>query len=130
MAALTSKLPKQPLTSHPSVKSKLETGTFLTFALRYISETTTVHVSEYDYREDSVVVSGNLITSRGPGMPILSTIIFMAISDKHGQALRFPLLSLSSSTSVAPLSAKKSRGQWCSRPGRLGDLIRRTREEI
>ena len=67
MAALTSKLPKQPLTSHPSVKSKLETGTFLTFALRYISETTTVHVSEYDYREDPVVVSGNLITSRGPG---------------------------------------------------------------
>ncbi|ETW75947.1 hypothetical protein HETIRDRAFT_436865 [Heterobasidion irregulare TC 32-1] len=57
MAALTSKLPKQPLTSHPSVKSKLET--------------------EYDYREDSVVVSGNLITSRGPGtaFPFALTLI-------------------------------------------------------
>ncbi|KAK7462739.1 hypothetical protein VKT23_007326 [Stygiomarasmius scandens] len=47
LAALTSGLPKQPLTSHPSVKSTLE--------------------SEFDYSEDPVVVSGNLVTSRGPG---------------------------------------------------------------
>ncbi|KAJ3711239.1 class I glutamine amidotransferase-like protein [Lentinula guzmanii] len=47
MAALTSGLPKQPLTSHPSVKTQLE--------------------SEFSYSEDPVVVSSNLITSRGPG---------------------------------------------------------------
>ncbi|KAI0315576.1 DJ-1 [Amylostereum chailletii] len=47
LAALTSELPRQPLTSHPSVKEKL--------------------ASRFDYREDSVVVSDNLITSRGPG---------------------------------------------------------------
>ncbi|KAG5730608.1 hypothetical protein E4T56_gene4127, partial [Termitomyces sp. T112] len=35
-----------PLTSHPSVKAQLE---------------------GFDYSEDSVVISGNLITSRGPG---------------------------------------------------------------
>ncbi|KAH0578582.1 hypothetical protein H2248_003727 [Termitomyces sp. 'cryptogamus'] len=46
LAALTSDLPRQPLTSHPSVKAQLE---------------------GFDYSEDSVVISGNLITSRGPG---------------------------------------------------------------
>jgi len=47
LAALSSGLPSQPLTSHPSVKLQLDRA--------------------FDYREDSVVVSGNLITSRGPG---------------------------------------------------------------
>ncbi|THV04783.1 class I glutamine amidotransferase-like protein [Dendrothele bispora CBS 962.96] len=47
LAALTSGLPKQPLTSHPSVKLALE--------------------SNFDYSDDPVVVSGNLVTSRGPG---------------------------------------------------------------
>ncbi|KAJ4489881.1 class I glutamine amidotransferase-like protein [Lentinula aciculospora] len=47
IAALTSGLPKQPLTSHPGVKAQLE--------------------SEFIYSEDPVVVSNNLVTSRGPG---------------------------------------------------------------
>ncbi|KAF5368896.1 hypothetical protein D9758_002972 [Tetrapyrgos nigripes] len=47
LAALTSGLPNQPLTSHPSVKSHLD--------------------SKFEYSEDPVVVSGNLVTSRGPG---------------------------------------------------------------
>ncbi|PFH50857.1 hypothetical protein AMATHDRAFT_144062 [Amanita thiersii Skay4041] len=57
LAALTSRLPKQPLTSHPAVKSRLET--------------------EFEYSEDPVVVSGNLITSRGPGttFPFALTLV-------------------------------------------------------
>jgi len=47
LAALASKLPKQPLTSHPCVKTQLE--------------------QHFDYSEDPVVVSGHLVTSRGPG---------------------------------------------------------------
>ncbi|KAL5476942.1 hypothetical protein ACEPAI_3128 [Sanghuangporus weigelae] len=43
LAAKTSGLPRQPLTSHPSVKSELD--------------------KDYDYREDAVVVSGRLVTS-------------------------------------------------------------------
>ncbi|KAF9068367.1 DJ-1 [Rhodocollybia butyracea] len=47
LAALTSGLPKQPLTSHPSVQNQLQ--------------------EHFTYSEDSVVISNNLITSRGPG---------------------------------------------------------------
>ncbi|KAE9392570.1 DJ-1 [Gymnopus androsaceus JB14] len=47
LTALTSGLPKQPLTSHPSVKAQLE--------------------EKFSYSEDPVVISKNLITSRGPG---------------------------------------------------------------
>ncbi|TDL19613.1 DJ-1 [Rickenella mellea] len=47
LAALTSGLPSQPLTSHPSVTNQLD--------------------EKFEYRDDSVVVSGNLVTSRGPG---------------------------------------------------------------
>ncbi|KAH9028570.1 class I glutamine amidotransferase-like protein [Lactarius pseudohatsudake] len=47
LAAKTSQLPRQPLTSHPSVKKELD--------------------EDFDYREDPVVISGKLITSRGPG---------------------------------------------------------------
>ncbi|KAF5325067.1 hypothetical protein D9619_009893 [Psilocybe cf. subviscida] len=47
LAAKSAKLHRQPLTSHPSVKSQLE--------------------NDFDYLEDPVVVSDNLITSRGPG---------------------------------------------------------------
>ncbi|KAG7094905.1 hypothetical protein E1B28_005711 [Marasmius oreades] len=46
LSALTSDLPKQPLTSHPSVKSKL--------------------VDNFEYSEDAVVISGNLITTCVP----------------------------------------------------------------
>ncbi|PSR78630.1 hypothetical protein PHLCEN_2v7377 [Hermanssonia centrifuga] len=48
LAALTSSLPKQPLTSHPSVKAKL--------------------ADHFEYSDDPVVISGKLVTSRGPGM--------------------------------------------------------------
>jgi len=47
LAALTSNLPKQPLTSHPSVKERLE--------------------KDFEYKEEPVVVSDHLVTSRGPG---------------------------------------------------------------
>jgi len=47
LVAKTSQLPHQPLTSHPSVKEQLD--------------------KDFNYHEDSVVISGNLITSRGPG---------------------------------------------------------------
>jgi len=51
LTALTAKLPSQPLTSHPSVRSLLEI--------------------DFEYSEESVVVSNNLITSRGPGTAFL-----------------------------------------------------------
>ncbi|KAH8101830.1 DJ-1 [Cristinia sonorae] len=57
LAALTSNLPKQPLTSHPSVQSQLE--------------------SDFTYSNDPVVVSGKLVTSRGPGttFPFALTLV-------------------------------------------------------
>ncbi|EKM57044.1 uncharacterized protein PHACADRAFT_160579 [Phanerochaete carnosa HHB-10118-sp] len=57
LAAKTSGLAKQPITSHPSVKSELE--------------------KNFDYREDPVVVSGKLVTSRGPGttFPFALTLV-------------------------------------------------------
>ncbi|TFK75567.1 DJ-1 [Pluteus cervinus] len=57
LTALTSKLPKQPLTSHPSVKDSLKDG--------------------FDYSEESVVVSNGLVTSRGPGtaFPFALTLV-------------------------------------------------------
>ncbi|KAH9897068.1 DJ-1 [Cubamyces lactineus] len=57
LAALTSGLPKQPITSHPSVRDQLK-DTFV-------------------YSEDPVVVSGKLITSRGPGtaFPFALTLV-------------------------------------------------------
>lgn len=57
LSALSAQLPKQPLTSHPSVKSLLE--------------------KDFDYSEDMVVISGHLITSRGPGttFPFALTLV-------------------------------------------------------
>ncbi|KAG8862967.1 hypothetical protein FRB96_000387 [Tulasnella sp. 330] len=57
LAALTASLPRGKLTSHPSVKSDLE--------------------GAFEYLEDSVVRSGNLITSRGPGtaFPFALTLV-------------------------------------------------------
>ncbi|KAM6501201.1 Class I glutamine amidotransferase-like protein [Amanita muscaria] len=57
LTALTAGLPRQPLTSHPGVKSVLE--------------------KDFQYSEDPVVVSGNLITSRGPGtsFPFALTLV-------------------------------------------------------
>ncbi|KAL9709238.1 hypothetical protein Ac2012v2_007592 [Leucoagaricus gongylophorus] len=47
LVARSAQLARQPITSHPSVKSELETM--------------------FDYSENSIVVSGNLVTTRGPG---------------------------------------------------------------
>ncbi|KAJ3561885.1 hypothetical protein NP233_g9924 [Leucocoprinus birnbaumii] len=47
LAARSADLPRQPITSHPAVKSELEPA--------------------FDYSEESVVVSGKLVTTRGPG---------------------------------------------------------------
>ncbi|EMD34771.1 hypothetical protein CERSUDRAFT_140432 [Gelatoporia subvermispora B] len=57
LAALTAGLEKQPLTSHPSVKSHLE--------------------KDFIYSEQPVVVSGRLVTSRGPGttFPFALTLV-------------------------------------------------------
>ncbi|KAI0711390.1 DJ-1 [Earliella scabrosa] len=57
LAALTSKLPKQAITSHPSVREQL--------------------ANAFEYSEDPVVVSGKLVTSRGPGttFPFALTLV-------------------------------------------------------
>ncbi|KAL4254364.1 Class I glutamine amidotransferase-like protein [Abortiporus biennis] len=57
LAALKSGLSKQPITSHPSVKGQLEKA--------------------FAYSEDPVVVSGKLVTSRGPGttFPFALTLV-------------------------------------------------------
>ncbi|KAI8986711.1 DJ-1 [Trametes punicea] len=57
LAALTSGLPKQPITSHPSVRDKLKDA--------------------FEYSEEPVVVSGKLVTSRGPGtaFPFALTLV-------------------------------------------------------
>ncbi|KAF9652347.1 DJ-1 [Thelephora ganbajun] len=66
LAALTSGLPKQPITSHPSVKGQLE--------------------KDFEYQESSVVVSGHLVTSRGPGTAFLFALTlteFLCGSEKR-----------------------------------------------
>ncbi|KAF5350606.1 hypothetical protein D9756_008653 [Leucocoprinus leucothites] len=57
LAAKSAELPRQPLTSHPSVKEELE--------------------SSFDYSEESVVISGKLVTTRGPGstFPFALTLV-------------------------------------------------------
>ncbi|OBZ77404.1 Glutathione-independent glyoxalase DJR-1.1 [Grifola frondosa] len=77
MAALTSGLPKQPLTSHPSVRD-------------YLKE-------DFEYSEDPVVVSGTLVTSRGPGtaFPFALTLVeLLCGAKKRGEvaaSMVFPL---------------------------------------
>ncbi|KAI0714222.1 DJ-1 [Fomitopsis betulina] len=57
LAAKSSGLPRQLVTSHPSVMSQLDT--------------------DYEYSEEPVVVSGKLVTSRGPGttFPFALTLV-------------------------------------------------------
>ncbi|KAI0293985.1 class I glutamine amidotransferase-like protein [Russula brevipes] len=59
IVAKTSQLPRQPLTSHPSVKERLD--------------------EDFEYGEDSVVTSGNLITSHltslGTAFPFAFTLV-------------------------------------------------------
>ncbi|KAF6751191.1 class I glutamine amidotransferase-like protein [Ephemerocybe angulata] len=74
LAAHTSKLPFQPLTSHPSVKAELEPN--------------------FDYSEDSVVVSGNLVTSRGPGtaFPFALTLVELLCGKEKREEVRAPMV--------------------------------------
>lgn len=59
MAALTSKLKKQPVTSHPSVREHLDKGKYPTLPLYW---KLTYKRIDFDYAEDSVVASGQLVT--------------------------------------------------------------------
>ncbi|RDB17080.1 Glutathione-independent glyoxalase DJR-1.1 [Hypsizygus marmoreus] len=74
LAASTSKLPKQPLTSHPSVKSHLE--------------------KDFDYSEEPVVVSGHLVTSRGPGtaFPFALTLVELLCGADVRAKVRKPMV--------------------------------------
>jgi protein DJ-1 len=90
LAAKTSKLPNQPLTSHPSVKSQLET--------------------DFEYKEESVVTSGKLITryefpaghhasmtelsSRGPGtaFPFAFQIVRLLCGEEKVQEVKEPMV--------------------------------------
>ncbi|KAI0945499.1 hypothetical protein AcW1_001711 [Taiwanofungus camphoratus] len=92
LAALTSRLPRQPLTSHPSVKPVLD--------------------KDFDYSEEPIVVSGKLVTSRGPGQCRISLQDCPALTPQ--QAPPSPLPSPSSSCSAAPTSAQTSRAPWSS----------------
>ncbi|KAF8065031.1 class I glutamine amidotransferase-like protein [Lyophyllum atratum] len=74
LAALTSGLPKQRLTSHPSVKKELE--------------------EDFEYSEEPVVVSGKLVTSRGPGtaFPFALTLVeLLCGADKRAEVYK-PLI--------------------------------------
>ncbi|TFY74733.1 hypothetical protein EWM64_g9279 [Hericium alpestre] len=74
LVALTSSLPSQPITSHPSVKSKLD--------------------SIFQYKEDPVVVSNNLVTSRGPGtaFPFALTLVELLCGTKKRDEVRGPMV--------------------------------------
>ncbi|KAF9788647.1 DJ-1 [Thelephora terrestris] len=74
LAALTSGLPKQPITSHPSVKSQLD--------------------KDFEYKEESVVVSGHLITSRGPGtaFPFALTLVELLCGSEKRKAVSGPMV--------------------------------------
>jgi protein DJ-1 len=61
LTALTAKLPSQPLTSHPSVRSLLENGKKQ--SQKQLCFILLIEIcSDFEYSEESVVVSNNLIT--------------------------------------------------------------------
>ncbi|KZT70473.1 DJ-1 protein [Daedalea quercina L-15889] len=74
LAAKTAGLPKQPLTSHPSVKSQLE--------------------SDFEYSEEPVVVSGRLVTSRGPGtaFPFALTLVELLCGKEKRAQVAGPMI--------------------------------------
>ncbi|KAJ7800695.1 class I glutamine amidotransferase-like protein [Mycena olivaceomarginata] len=73
-AALTAKLPRQPLTSHPSVKAQLE--------------------NDFEYSEEPVVVSNKLVTSRGPGtaFPFALTLVELLCGADKRAEVRAPMV--------------------------------------
>ncbi|KAH6903161.1 class I glutamine amidotransferase-like protein [Coprinopsis sp. MPI-PUGE-AT-0042] len=74
LAAKSAGLPKQPLTSHPSVKKDLE--------------------DDFEYSEEPVVVSGKLITSRGPGttFPFALTLVELLCGKEKREEVRGPMV--------------------------------------
>ncbi|EAU83931.1 hypothetical protein CC1G_10336 [Coprinopsis cinerea okayama7 len=74
LAARTAKLPKQPITSHPSVRGDLE--------------------ADFEYSEDPVVVSGTLVTSRGPGtaFPFALTLVELLCGKEKREEVRSPMV--------------------------------------
>lgn len=74
LTALTAKLPSQPITSHPSVQSLLE--------------------NDFEYSEESVVVSDNLITSRGPGtaFPFALKLVELLCGQERRDEIRGPMV--------------------------------------
>ncbi|GBE87398.1 DJ-1 [Sparassis latifolia] len=74
LTALTAGLPKQPLTSHPSVKKQLE--------------------KDFEYSEEPVVVSGNLVTSRGPGtaFPFALTLVELLCGKEKREHVAAPMM--------------------------------------
>ncbi|CAA7266301.1 unnamed protein product [Cyclocybe aegerita] len=74
LAAKTSKLPKQPLTSHPSVKDQLD--------------------KDFEYVEEPAVVSKNLVTSRGPGtaFPFALTLVQLLCGEERRAEIRAPMV--------------------------------------
>ncbi|KAF7312976.1 DJ-1 protein [Mycena kentingensis (nom. inval.)] len=74
LTALTSSLPRQPITSHPSVKPQLE--------------------NHFEYSEEPVVVSGKLVTSRGPGttFPFALTLVSLLCGAEKRAEVQGPMV--------------------------------------
>ncbi|KAI0084726.1 DJ-1 [Irpex rosettiformis] len=74
LAALTAGLARRPLTSHPSVKGKLE--------------------KDFEYSEEPVVVSGTLVTSRGPGttFPFAFTLVELLLGKEKRAEVVGPMV--------------------------------------
>ncbi|KAI0766274.1 DJ-1 [Irpex lacteus] len=74
LAASTAGLPKQPLTSHPSVKEKLN--------------------KDFEYSDEPVVVSGRLVTSRGPGttFPFVFTLVELLLGKEKRAEVVGPMV--------------------------------------
>ncbi|EPS97435.1 hypothetical protein FOMPIDRAFT_1025044 [Fomitopsis schrenkii] len=74
LAAKSSGLPRQPVTSHSSVKSQLET--------------------DFEYSEEPVVVSGKLVTSRGPGttFPFALTLVELLCGKQKRAEVSSPMV--------------------------------------
>ncbi|KAJ7176235.1 class I glutamine amidotransferase-like protein [Mycena crocata] len=73
LTALSAKLPRTAITSHPSVKAQLE--------------------NDFEYSEDPVVVSGKLVTSRGPGtaFPFALTLVELICGADKRAEVRAPM---------------------------------------
>ncbi|KAJ6462585.1 DJ-1 [Mycena sanguinolenta] len=74
LTALSAKLARQPLTSHPSVKVQLE--------------------NDFDYTEAPVVISNKLVTSRGPGttFPFALTLVELLCGADKRAEVRAPMV--------------------------------------